>query len=137
MTNHTHPTRNPRFHLASFEADSDPLMADAADLGQRAAMLIAAGRITPSFGRGMSMAEIRAAVIAAEVCQLDDPVTREAMELRSNVISAALKGDDLEANERAELWQELAEVANWLQKDNQQIGDYADAQLCARFGNPL
>jgi len=50
------------------------------------------------------------------ICQADP---RTAMELRSNVISAALKGDDLTSNERAELWAELAEITTWFQKDDQ------------------
>ena len=68
------------------------------------------------------------------ICQSDP---RLAMELRSNVISAALKSDDLTSNERAQLWDELAEIHTWLQKDDQAIGDYADARTCARFGTQL
>jgi ABC-type transport system substrate-binding protein len=69
--------------------------------------------------------------------QPHDPTTRESMEERSNIISAALKGDDLSSNERAELWAELAEIYDWLLKDENQLSDYADARICARFQDPL
>ena len=64
-------------------------------------------------------------------------VTLETMQVRSNVISAALKNDDLSADERESLWQELAEIAAWIEREYTYISDYADAQLCARFGTQL
>jgi hypothetical protein len=51
------------------------------------------------------------------ICQSDP---RTAMELRSNVISRALKDSDwMDAEQRESLWQELDEIHAWLQKDNQ------------------
>jgi hypothetical protein len=68
--------------------------------------------------------------------KLADP--RTAMELRSNDISRALKDSDwMDAEQLESLWQELDEIHTWLQKDDQAIGDYADARTCARFGEQL
>lgn len=62
---------------------------------------------------------------------------RAVMEKRADEIAAALKSDDLPIDERESLWQELTEIVVWLQKDDQAISDYADARLCARFGDAL
>jgi hypothetical protein len=59
--------------------------------------------------------------LAALNQEADQPADfRTAMELRSNVISAALKDSDWMGEEQREsLWQEFDEIQAWLQKDDQ------------------
>lgn len=73
-------------------------------------------------------------ILAGDAQQVVSSDMEAAMRQRVTIIQDALAENP--ANYAA-LLEELAEIENWLARQDNFISDYADARLCARFGTGL